>query len=80
MKPPQPPDWDRIIAHTCCMTGWTWDYVEDHIIVPRLKALHEQWRRYPPIPIMIAAALGMTPKEEGSGEELVERIMSLGKR
>lgn len=56
------------------MTGWTWDYVEDTITIPRLRALHEEWQRHPPVPLMLAACLGIRPKEEGTIEELVERI------
>ena len=78
MKPPDNcPDWDRIIAHTCHMTGWTWDYVEEHMTMPRLKALHEEWRRHPPVPLMIAAYLGIKPQEEGTTEELLERIAAV---
>lgn len=59
------------------MTGWTWDYVENNITMPRLRALHEEWQRHPPLPIMVAAYLGIKQKEEGTGEELVERIMGM---
>lgn len=62
------------------MTGWTWDYVEDNITMPRLRALHEEWRRCPPLPIMVAAWLGIMPREESTGEELVERIRGMEKQ
>jgi hypothetical protein len=61
------------------MTGWTWDYVESTLTMPRLKALHAEWQRHPPVPLMIAAYLGIRPKEEGTAEELVERIRAMGK-
>ncbi len=56
------------------MTGWTWDYVEGNMTMPRLKALHEEWQRHPPLPLMVAAYLGIKPKEEGTADELIERI------
>jgi hypothetical protein len=59
------------------MTGWTWDYVENHITIPRLKALHKEWQRHPPLALMVAGYLGIKPKEEGSVEELVERIRAI---
>jgi len=61
------------------MTGWTWDYVENHMTIPRLKALHAEWQRVPPLSIMVAYFLGIRPKEEGTAEELVERIMGMGR-
>ena len=72
------PDWDKIIANICHLTGWTWDYVEETLTIPRLKALYGEWRVNPPLPIIVAAFLGVKPKEEGSTEELVERVMGLG--
>ena len=72
------PDWDAVIAHTCHLTGWTWDYVEETLTVPRLKALHREWERHPPLPILFAAWVGVKPKEHGTAEELVERIKGLG--
>ncbi len=61
------------------MTGWTWDYVESTLTMPRLKALHEEWQRHPPVPILIAAWLGIKPKEEGTPGDLVDRIMAMEK-
>ena len=57
------PDWDSIIAHVCHMTGWTWDYVESTLTVPRLKNLQEEWRRHPPVPLLLAAWLKRAPKK-----------------
>ena len=58
------------------MTGWTWDYVENHMTVPRLKAMHEEWQRNPPLPLMIATYLGIR-KEHGSSDNLIERIKEM---
>lgn len=70
----KPPDWDAIIAHVCHLTGWTWDYVEDTLTTPRLNALYEEWRLHPPLPLMIAAYLGIKPEVQGTPDELVERL------
>lgn len=43
-------------------TGWTWDYVEQELDVPRLTALTTYWRNNPPLHVMVAAYLGIKPK------------------
>lgn len=54
-----------MICQICQATGWSWDYVEDHLTVPRLRALKRHWAHSPPPPqllALIARALGgMTP-------------------
>ena len=45
----RPDDWggivDGLIAQICVATGWTWDYCEDALTMPRLKALAEEYGR-----------------------------------
>ncbi len=53
-----------MIAHVCCSTGWTWDYVAENIDLPRLATLNEYWRGHPPTHVMVAAYFGIKP--EGS--------------
>lgn len=56
-------DWPRIYAHVCANTGWTWDYVRDHLDMPRLQAMYDNWRDQPPLRAMVAAYLGIKPQE-----------------
>jgi len=37
-----------LICHVCQATGWNWDYVEDHLTMPRLRALKRHWATSPP--------------------------------
>lgn len=30
-------------------TGWTWDYIEDHVTMPRLGALSRYFDKNPPV-------------------------------
>lgn len=48
--------------------------------VPRLLALHEEWQRHPPLPLMAAAFLGIRPKAKGTAEELLNRIIQMQTR
>lgn len=50
-----------LVAEVCVNTGWTWDYVEGCITLPRIAALKRQWRVYPPVRISAAHAAGIKP-------------------
>lgn len=44
------------------LPGWSEDQVLD-MKIPFLKALHREWENYPPVRMMVAAALGHKPKK-----------------
>lgn len=48
-------------------TGWTWDYCLWSLDIPRLIALNTYWKHSPPLHLMVAAYLGIKPKEESAG-------------
>lgn len=56
----------------CQSLGYTWDYVEQHIDLPRLAAMNRYWDKHPPVHIMVAAYLGYGDEsvEHGSMDEL----------
>lgn len=56
------------------MTSWTLDYTDATLTVAWLKALHEEWLRNQPVPVLFAAWLGVKPREYGTAEDLVERL------
>ncbi|MEI7669245.1 MAG: hypothetical protein WCJ33_04100 [Pseudomonadota bacterium] len=60
------------------MTGWNWDYVENTLTVERIMLLYAEWERNPPLTIMVAAFLGIKPKEQGKHEDFVNQIMASG--
>ena len=68
------PDWDEIIAHVCSSTGWSWDYVEETLTVPRLLALCACWRNHPPAHLLLAAWLGVKPKRYDDPAQLLGMI------
>lgn len=49
------------MAYVCAATGWTWDYVGEHMTLPRLYAMFEHWGRYPPAHISAALFAGIKP-------------------
>ncbi len=50
-------------------TGWTWEYIDTSMDIPRLSALNKRWRKNPPLREMMQAYLGIEPevREEPSG-------------
>jgi hypothetical protein len=68
------PDWDAIIAQFVnFLPGTTPDYWEDALTVPRLEAMREEWRRHPPLTVMVASWLGYKPRprDVDAAEELM---------
>ena len=66
-------------AHVIACTGWTWDYVAEHLDLPRLKALNLYWADNPPLHRMVASFLGIeptpsAPQQSASLEEAAEFI------
>ena len=52
------------------VTGWTWDYIEDNLTLPRVYALMNYWGKHPPLHVMVAAYLGIKDEaEEILGED-----------
>lgn len=56
------------------MTGWTWDYVEETLTIPRLKSLQSEWQKHPPVPLLLAAVYGIKPEKQWTHAELLEQL------
>lgn len=53
-------------------TGWTWEYIDENMTLPRLYAIYRHWERRPPTHWMIAAYFGLdkeTPKPKDVHED-----------
>src|SRR5205085_12331277 len=68
-KPPGPgggltdADWAGLIARVCANTGWTPSYVREHVDLPTVAALDEEWRLRPPVHLLVAAYLDYKPRD-----------------
>jgi hypothetical protein len=59
---PELPDWDSIIAEFCnFLPGTTPDYWEDALTAKRLEAQYEEWRKHPPVAVLVAGYLKYRP-------------------
>lgn len=48
------------------VTGWTFEYIDDHMTVPRLRALSEYWEHSPPVHVLVAAYMGVGKKDKAT--------------
>jgi hypothetical protein len=47
-------DWDALYAYVIAATGWTWEYIDVNLTLPRLEALQKHWLDCPPIHVTAA--------------------------
>ena len=40
------------------LTGWTWEYIGQHLTLPRLYEMQRYWEQHPPVGDLMAAYLG----------------------
>ncbi len=56
--------WDGIYAHLLtCFPGWTWEYIDDHIDLPRMLALLNYQKENPPVHKLLAIFMGGSKKQ-----------------
>jgi hypothetical protein len=67
-----------VLARICANTGWTWDYVRNHVDLPTLQALEDEWLDNPPVHRMVATYLGYErPAEiEAKNDESLLALMA----
>lgn len=42
-----------------CFPGWTWEYIDDHMTLPRLAAITKFQDKNPPLHWLVAAHMGV---------------------
>lgn len=57
-----------------CFPGWTWEYIDHHMTIPRLLSINQYHKESPPIHTMIASYFGIGKKSETNenGETLFD--------
>ena len=56
-------------------TGWTWEYVEESLDLPRLSALTAYWNECPPMHVLVAGFLGYKPRKQQSQQEQLAALL-----
>jgi hypothetical protein len=62
-------DWAELYSHLIACTGWTWEYIDDHMTIPRLSAMTRYWNQNPPVHVLVAGYIGYEAPEDGRGRE-----------
>ena len=47
--------------------GWSWEYIDDSMTLPRLSAINSYQKAHPPLHIMVAAYLGVNKDKASDG-------------
>ena len=66
--------WGDLYTLLITVTGWTWEYIDDHMTIPRLDEMTTYWKYQPPIHLMLASFFGIkekTKEPEMSFEDFV---------
>ena len=61
-------NWGEIYAHLITITGWTWEYINENMTLPRLASLSAYWNKHPPTHFLAAWYSGYKPPEPADGE------------
>ncbi len=52
--------------------GYSFEYIDQFMTLPRVMEIQNYWRKHPPVHVMIAAYLGIKPEAESKSETLSE--------
>jgi hypothetical protein len=66
-------------------TGWTWEYIDNHMTIPRLSTMTRYWSQNPPVHVLVAEYMGyeapaVTPAGNATppapSQEAIETLMA----
>ena len=57
-------EWGELYGLLICETGWTWEYVDERMTLPRLRDFIDHWKTAPPLRISVGALIGAGKKEK----------------
>ncbi len=55
-------DWGEIYVNLMTAFGWTWEYIDDNMTLPRYYEISRQWEKWPPMHLAVLAYMGYTEK------------------
>ena len=62
-------NWGEVFGLLVTVTGWTFDYIEESMTLPRLAELSAYWSDFPPLHLMVRAYLGIESKAKPKPDE-----------
>lgn len=58
----------EVVAFLVTVTGWTYDYIEESMTLPRFHELADYWQGNPPLHLMVKSYLGIETKSKPKPE------------
>lgn len=55
-------------AYVAAATGWTWEYIGGCLTLPRLYAMYDHWKQYPPVHVSAALFAGIKSDDSKAPE------------
>lgn len=49
--------------------GWTWEYVDDNMTLPRYYEISKQWEKWPPMHLAVLSYMGYADKDASTSSE-----------
>lgn len=57
--------------------GWTWDYIDECMTVPRWNGIQQQWEYAPPVHMMLAGFFGYKRRDSrGNQDALIAQLLN----
>jgi len=63
-------NWDGIYARVITALGWTWEYIDEFLTLPRLNALVKHWQDFPPVNETVAVFVGVKSEKPKARKEV----------
>ena len=58
--------WDELYVLLVLETGWSWEYIDEEMTVPRMKAFKKVWKQTPPLRVMLRSLFSGAQTSAGS--------------
>lgn len=65
-----------IYSHLAASFGWTWDYIDKEMTLPRLYEINRYFENHPPVHILLAAFMGVKQKPTMKKEEDLDAMIA----
>jgi len=60
--------------------GWSWEYIDEEMTLPRMEAITKRWEVVPPLSVSIASiasALGVKREPKKAPEQSMDELVAL---
>jgi hypothetical protein len=58
-----------LYCHLIACTGWSWEYIDESITLPRLYAMNAYWAKNPPVHLLLRQFFGYRPPPDSKAPD-----------